>query len=131
MLVKKILISCAAAICVALMASGASPKREFRGAWLHTVYQSQYKNMGTEKCKQYLRSQLDSLHSMGVNAVIFQVRPQSDAFYASELEPWSRFLTDNGKAPSPYWDPLQFMVEESHARGMELHAWLNPYRVTS
>ena len=87
--------------------------------------------MGTEKCKQYLRSQLDSLHSMGVNAVIFQVRPQSDAFYASELEPWSRFLTDNGKAPSPYWDPLQFMVEESHARGMELHAWLNPYRVTS
>lgn len=108
-----------------------APKHEFRGAWLHTVYQEQYKKQTTEQNKAYLRSQLDKLKAAGVNAVIFQVRPQSDSFYASRLEPWSRFLTDNGAAPAPYWDPLEFMVEETHARGMELHAWLNPYRVTS
>ncbi|MDE6330965.1 MAG: family 10 glycosylhydrolase, partial [Muribaculaceae bacterium] len=66
-----------------------------------------------------------------VNAVFFQVRPQSDAFYPSEFEPWSRFLTTGGKAPVPFWDPLQFMIDEAHSRGMELHAWINPYRVTS
>jgi uncharacterized lipoprotein YddW (UPF0748 family) len=108
-----------------------NPKREFRGAWLHTVFQDQYLNRTTEQNKKYLRTQLDSLRDAGVNAILFQVRPQSDAFYDSKLEPWSRFLTNDGKAPSPYWDPLQFMVEEAHARGMELHAWLNPYRVTS
>lgn len=108
-----------------------SPKREFRGAWLHTVYQSQYKSQTTAQNKAYLCRQLDSLKLAGVNAVLFQVRPQSDAFYASKYEPWSRFLTDGGKAPAPYWDPLEFMVEETHKRGMELHAWLNPYRVIS
>lgn len=131
MLVKNrffLLLMCLSA---AMSLGATSPKREFRGAWLHTIFQSQYKNMDTEACKAYLRSQLDSLHAMGVNAVLFQVRPQSDAFYPSRLEPWSRFLTDDGKAPSPYWDPLEFMVGETHARGMELHAWLNPYRVTS
>ena len=108
-----------------------NPKREFRGAWMHTVFQDQYHKQSTEQNKKYLRDQLDKLKDAGINAVIFQVRPQSDAFYQSNLEPWSRFLTDNGNAPDPYWDPLQFMIEESHARGMELHAWLNPYRVTS
>lgn len=107
------------------------PKREFRGAWLHTIFQGQYKNQTTEQNKAYLASQLDSLKAAGVNVVIFQVRPQSDAFYASEIEPWSRFLTNNGAAPEPFWDPLQYMVEQAHERGMELHAWLNPYRVTS
>lgn len=108
-----------------------NPKREFRGAWLHTVFQDQYYRQTTKQNKDYLRRQLDSLQSAGCNAVIFQVRPQSDAFYPSHLEPWSRFLTDGGKSPIPEWDPLQFMIDESHARGMELHAWLNPYRVTS
>lgn len=131
MLVKTKLLLILLSLSASLVLHAGSPKREFRGAWLHTVYQSQYKTMGTEKCKSYLRSQLDSLQAMGVNAVLFQVRPQSDAFYASRYEPWSRFLTDDGKAPSPYWDPLEFMVEEAHDRGMELHAWLNPYRVTS
>lgn len=110
---------------------GAEPKREFRGAWLHTIFQGQYKRQGTEQNKAYLAAQLDSLQAMGVNAVLFQVRPQSDAFYASTLEPWSRFLTNDGAAPEPFWDPLEYMVAEAHARGMELHAWLNPYRVTS
>lgn len=108
-----------------------NPKREFRGAWMHTVFQGQYARQSTEENKDYLRGQLDRLKDAGVNAVLFQVRPSADAFYESDLEPWSRFLTKDGKAPSPYWDPLQFMIEEAHARGMELHAWLNPYRVTT
>lgn len=108
-----------------------NPKREFRGAWLHTVYQAQYHNQTTQQNKQYIISQLDSLKQLGINAVIFQVRPQADAFYQSNLEPWSRYLTDNGNPPQPYWDPLQFIIEEAHSRGLELHAWLNPYRVTS
>ena len=62
--------------------------------------------------------------------IIFQVRPEADALYASQLEPWSRFLTGvQGQAPSPYWDPMQFMIDECHKRGMEFHAWINPYRV--
>ena len=108
-----------------------NPKREFRGAWMHVIFQDQYHNQTTEQNKAYLRDQLDKLKDAGVNAVIFQVRPQADAFYPSDIEPWSRFLTDNGAAPEPFWDPLQFMIDEAHERGLELHAWLNPYRVTS
>lgn len=115
----------------AFSAAAGNPKREFRGAWLHTVFQDQYHRQSTEQNQAYLRAQLDRLSEAGVNAVIFQVRPQADAFYVSELEPWSRFLTDDGAAPEPLWDPLQFMIDESHRRGMELHAWINPYRVTS
>ena len=107
------------------------PKREFRGAWLHTVYQDGYARRSTAQNKAWLRGQLDSLRTAGVNAVVFQVRPQADAFYDSRYEPWSCYLTRDGKAPNPYWDPLEFMVGECHARGMELHAWLNPYRVTA
>lgn len=117
------------ALCVS--AQGANPKTEFRGAWMHTVHQEQYGRQSTEENKQYLRRQLDLLKDAGVNAVLFQVRPSADAFYDSKLEPWSRFLTSGGNPPSPYWDPLQFMIDETHARGMELHAWLNPYRVTT
>lgn len=108
-----------------------NPKREFRGAWMHTVYQPQYAEKTTARLQKYLVDQLDRLEAAGVNAVLFQVRPSADAFYPSKLEPWSRFLTKNGKAPNPYWDPLQFMIDETHKRGMELHAWLNPYRVTT
>ena len=107
------------------------PKREFRGAWLHTVFQDGYLRRTTEQNRDFLRNQLDALKAAGCNAVIFQVRPQADAFYPSRLEPWSRFLTHDGKAPVPAWDPLQFVIDEAHARGMELHAWLNPYRITS
>ena len=108
------------------------PKREFRGAWLHIVGNQQIKTMSQEQIRQWFIASLDALQAQGCNAVIFQVRPQADAFYISELEPWTRFLTgEQGVAPDPVWDPLQFMVEQCHARGMELHAWLNPYRVTS
>ena len=82
------------------------------------------------KLKQNLIGQLNSLQKAGINAIIFQVRPEADALYASRLEPWSRFLTGvQGKAPEPYWDPMQFMIDECHKRGMEFHAWINPYRV--
>lgn len=109
-----------------------SDKREFRGAWLHIVGNQTIKTMTTEEIQKWFIETLDILQSAGCNAVIFQVRPQADAFFPSELEPWTRFLTgEQGKAPNPYWDPLQFMIDESHKRGMELHAWLNPYRVTS
>ena len=128
---KKHIITILLLVALMLPAAALNPKREFRGAWLHTVFQDQYHRQSTAKNKEYLRQQLDKLHDAGVNAIVFQVRPQADAFYPSTLEPWSRFLTDDGKAPQPQWDPLQFMIDECHARGMELHAWLNPYRVTS
>jgi len=117
--------------CIAISMAQGNPKREFRGAWMHTIYQPQYAKQTTEENKAYLRDQLDKLKAAGVNAVLFQARPSADAFYDSKYELWSRFLTKGGAAPKPYWDPLQFMVEETHARGMELHAWLNPYRVTT
>lgn len=120
----------AACICC-MAANAANPKREFRGAWLHTIGQSQYASQTTEQNKEYLRDQLDKLQQAGVNAVLFQVRPAADALYDSKLELWSKYLTKDGAAPVPYWDPLQFIIEEAHARGMELHAWLNPYRVTT
>ncbi|MCX8462736.1 family 10 glycosylhydrolase [Bacteroides fragilis] len=105
------------------------PKREFRGAWIQAV-NGQFRGIPTEKLKQTLIDQLNSLQGAGINAIIFQVRPEADALYASQLEPWSRFLTSvQGQAPSPYWDPMQFMIDECHKRGMEFHAWINPYRV--
>ena len=106
----------------------AYPKREFRAAWIQSV-NGQFRGMPTEKLKQNLIGQLNSLQKAGINAIIFQVRPEADALYASRLEPWSRFLTGvQGKAPEPYWDPMQVMIDECHKRGMECHAWINPYR---
>lgn len=103
-------------------------KREFRGAWIQCV-NGQFQNMGTQRMQQTLTYQLDELQKDGANAIIFQVRPACDALYESSIEPWSHFLTGvEGKAPSPYWDPLQWMIDECHRRGMELHAWINPYR---
>ncbi len=105
-----------------------APKREFRGAWIQSV-NGQFQNIGTVKMQQTLTYQLDELQKDGVNAIIFQVRPECDALYQSSLEPWSKFLTgEQGKEPFPYWDPLQWMIEQCHQRGMELHAWINPYR---
>ncbi|MDR0938953.1 MAG: family 10 glycosylhydrolase [Mediterranea sp.] len=104
------------------------PKREFRGAWIQAV-NGQFRGVPTETLKRTLVAQLNSLREAGINAIIFQVRPEADALYASQYEPWSRYLTGTqGQAPSPLWDPMLFMVEECHKRGMEFHAWLNPYR---
>ena len=110
----------------------AAPKHEFRGAWLHIIGQGQYAKMTPAETRAYLVKQLDGLKQTGCNAIIWQVRPQADAAYESKLEPWSRWISGKaGVAPNPVWDPLQFMVTEAHKRGMELHAWINPYRVTS
>ena len=108
------------------------PKREFRGAWIHVIGQSQYKDMNPGEMRLYLTGLLDSLKVCNVNAVIFQIRPTADAFYYSEIEPWSRYLTGvQGQAPSEDFDPMAFMIQECHKRGLEFHAWMNPYRVTA
>lgn len=104
------------------------PKREFRGAWMQVV-NGQYQGLTAQEQQTKLLAQLDALQEVGVNAVFFQVRPEADALYASDFEPWSRYLTDvQGVAPTPFWDPLQFMIDACHSRGMELHAWINPFR---
>jgi len=108
-----------------------NPKREFRGAWIATVLNIDWpgtKN-NTEAQKAELISLLNQLQSVGVNAVMFQIRTECDAFYESPYEPWSAFLTGvSGMRPEPFYDPLDFAVGEAHKRGMELHAWINPYR---
>lgn len=111
----------------------ATPKHEFRGAWIHTVGQDRYQKMNSAAMKFYLSDMVRKLDEAGINAVIFQVRPEADAFYKSNLEPWSRFLTGTqGQAPDDSsFDPLAYLIDECHKRGMELHAWLNPYRVKS
>ena len=106
----------------------AQQKREFRGAWIQCV-NGQFKGIGTETMQRTLTYQLNELQKDGCNAIIFQVRPECDALYESDLEPWSYYLTGKqGDKPYPYWDPLQWMIDECHRRGMELHAWINPYR---
>ena len=109
-----------------------TPKREFRGAWLHVIHQNQYKSMSVPEMQHYFTAVLDSLQAYHINAIVFQARPSADAFYYSTLEPWSRYLTgEQGKAPEGNFDPMSFVIELAHDRGMEFHAWLNPYRVTS
>lgn len=106
------------------------PLREFRGAWVATVANIDWPSapgLPKETQQAELISLLDRLKAVRFNAVIFQVRPACDAMYESEREPWSEFLTGTmGKSPG--WDPLEFAIKEAHARGMELHAWFNPFR---
>lgn len=116
------------AVIAGILTAAAQSKREFRGAWIQCVNE-QFVGMSTQTMQATLTHQLNELQKDGVNAIIFQVRPECDALYQSDMEPWSRYLTgQQGKAPSPYWDPLQWMIEQCHKRGMELHAWINPYR---
>ena len=107
-----------------------TPKREFRGAWIQTVGQSRYSQMNSAAMKHYFTEMTRKLDEAGINAVLFKIRPEADAFYKSDIEPWSRFLTgQQGQAPDdPDFDPLAFIINECHKRGMELHAWINPYR---
>lgn len=106
--------------------------KEFRAAWVATVANINWPSkpgLSTEKQQQEAIALLDFLKEHNFNAVIFQVRPQADALYKSALEPWSYYLTGTqGKAPDPYYDPLQFWTDAAHERGLELHVWLNPYR---
>lgn len=108
-----------------------SPRTEMRATWIQTAWQDRYQRMTPQTCQTYLRTLVEKLHATGFNAIIFQVRPEGDAFYHSNIEPWSRFLTGHqGKAPSQDWDPMAYLIEQCHSRGMEFHAWLNPYRMT-
>lgn len=121
---------CLALLCV--IEAFSQPKYEFRGVWIATVDNIDWPQKGevnVDNQKADFIRQLDMHKKNGMNAIIVQVRPSADAFYPSPYEPWSQWLTGvQGKAPSPYYDPLEFMIGEAHKRGMEFHAWLNPYR---
>lgn len=108
------------------------PKREFRGAWIHLIGQQQYKGMSVPEMKAYFTSLVSTLHQNRINALVFQVRPTADAFYYSSLEPWTKYLSGKqGVPPEEHFDPMQYLIGLCHERGMEFHAWLNPYRVTA
>jgi uncharacterized lipoprotein YddW (UPF0748 family) len=106
--------------------------REFRAAWVSTVANIDWPSradLSVAQQKAEIDTTLDRARAMHLNAIILQVRPSADAIYPSTLEPWSEYLTGRqGRAPEPFYDPLQAWIEGAHARGMELHAWFNPYR---
>ncbi len=110
----------------------AQNKPELRAVWVATVSNIDWPSSGNynpdSQRIEFIRL-LDMHKANGMNAVVAQVRPATDAFYPSQYEPWSQWLTGKqGQPPSPYYDPLKFMIEETHKRGMEFHAWMNPYR---
>jgi uncharacterized lipoprotein YddW (UPF0748 family) len=106
--------------------------REMRAAWIATVDNMDWPSragLSTAEQQRELIAMFDRLVELRMNAVVLQVRPAADALYESKLEPWSEYLTGTmGRAPSPYYDPLAFAIREAHKRGLELHAWINPYR---
>jgi uncharacterized lipoprotein YddW (UPF0748 family) len=109
-----------------------SHKREFRGVWAATAWNIDWPSsrvLTTEQQQTELIQILDRIQELKLNALFFQIRPAGDAFYASQLEPWSELLTGTpGKAPEPFYDPLEFAITQCHKRNIELHAWFNPYR---
>lgn len=109
--------------------------REMRAAWIATVVNIDWPHQNTLNNPAAQRTDmiamLDTLKALHFNTVIFQIRPTADAFYYSQIEPWSRYLTGvQGLAPNPLYDPLAFIIEEAHRRSIEIHVWLNPYRVS-
>ncbi|MFB2771511.1 family 10 glycosylhydrolase [Pelatocladus sp. BLCC-F211] len=112
-----------------------SHNREFRGAWVACVWNSDWPSktgLSVAQQKAELIKIIEKLDALNFNALIFQVRPEGDAMYASQLEPWSAWLTGTqGKAPDPFYDPLEFAIAECHKRNIELHAWFNPYRAST
>ena len=107
-------------------------KPEMRAVWVATVHNMDWPDsasLNSEIQKVAFIRLLDMHQRNGINTIIVQIRPSADAFYCSDIEPWSQWLTGiQGQAPIPYYDPLEFMISETHKRGMEFHAWINPYR---
>lgn len=110
------------------------PKREFRAVWIATVDNIDWpskKGLPTADQQREIVAMFDQQQQMGLNAVVVQIRSAADAFYAKSSEPWSEWLTgQQGLAPEPYYDPLEFMIEQAHQRGLEFHAWFNLDRAT-
>ena len=111
-----------------------APKYEMRAGWIASVANLDWpskKGLPVGQQKAEYIALLDTLVAMNANAVVMHIRPTADAFYPSDLEPWSQYLTGKqGQAPDPLYDPVAFMIAEAHKRGLEFHAWLNPYRVS-
>ncbi|MEI6142180.1 MAG: family 10 glycosylhydrolase [Mariniphaga sp.] len=109
------------------------PPKEFRGVWIVTINNIDWPSspgLPIEVQKKELRELIEQIERLNLNVVIFQVRPAADSFYSSKTEPWSVFLTGKqGVAPIPFFDPLEYAIELCHSKGMELHAWFNPFRV--
>jgi uncharacterized lipoprotein YddW (UPF0748 family) len=107
-------------------------RREFRAVWIATVDNIDWpskRGLAPERQREELIRILDLAQGLKLNAVVLQVRPQCDALYSSRIEPWSEYLTgEMGKAPVPFYDPLEFAIKEAHARGILVHAWFNPFR---
>jgi uncharacterized lipoprotein YddW (UPF0748 family) len=104
--------------------------RELRAIWVATVTNINFpsgQNLSAQQQQAELRAIVDATDAINANAIVFQVRPEADALYASALEPWSRFLTGT-QGGDPGYDPLQYLIDEAHARAIEVHAWFNPYR---
>ena len=130
-----ILGACAVVASPRLFAQESAPPpiaREFRAVWVATVANIDWPSkpgLSTWDQQRELLAILDRATGLGLNAVIFHIRPGGDALYASPYEPWSQFITGRqGRAPEPPWDPLAFAIDQAHKRGLELHAWFNPYR---
>ena len=105
---------------------------DMRAVWISTVYSADYPSVrnDAEKQKQEFITKLDEIKNMGLNTVVVQVRPKADAFYESQINPWSEILTGT-QGQNPGYDPMVFMIEQAHARDLEFHAWMNPYRITT
>ncbi len=114
---------------------GISPKHEMRAVWIATVANIDWPSrqwLSTDEQKEEMIKLLDGFAKNNINTIIMQIRPTADALYFSPHEPWSHWLTGKqGAGPQPYYDPLQFVIEEAHKRFMDVHVWLNPYRVTN
>jgi uncharacterized lipoprotein YddW (UPF0748 family) len=108
---------------------------EMRAVWIATVKNIDFpsdKFSSPEVQKEEFKTMLDYFQEIGINAVMFQIRPAADAFYESDIEPWSEWLTGKqGLAPDPYYDPLKFYIDEAHKRNIEFHAWVNPFRAVA
>ena len=130
-----LVLACVLTLVTPAFAAGTpSASEEMRGVWVSSVYNLDYPSSPTtdpDKLKAEADEILDNCVKWGLNAIFLQVRPSGDALYKSDLFPWSKYLTGSvGTAPQDGFDPLEYWVEAAHKRGLELHAWINPYRIT-